>query len=89
MPQRRFDVIVVSDPTGDVSVPESAASPVARHRVTQPFASIPEDHALDDNATAPAQHNHFLQHGASSSRSNSPAPDWDFSQDESSDSVSN
>lgn len=63
-----------------------SVSPVLRHR-GQPFASIPEDHALDDHA--PQQQNIFQQQNVPNSRCASPAPSWDFSLDESSDSVSN
>lgn len=83
-PVRRFNVTVVS---GGPSIQEGSAgsvSPVPRHR-GQPFASIPEDHALDDNLSP----NTTLIQGSlsSSSRCASPAPSWDFSLEDS-DSVS-
>ncbi|XP_060516938.1 5'-AMP-activated protein kinase subunit gamma-3 isoform X2 [Cylas formicarius] len=61
---------------------QSSASPVPRHR-GQPFASIPEDHALDD---PPSQHSQGATPGpfsSESSRAASPVPSWDFSQEES------
>jgi len=56
-------------------------SPVPRHR-GQPFASIPEDHALDDSSTVPVENDQPER-----SRGSSPEASWDFSLDES-DSVS-
>jgi hypothetical protein len=67
-----------------VEVSTGSVSPVPRHR-GQPFAVIPEDHALDD-PTAPNQ-TLIPQNVNSGSRCASPAPSWDFSLEES-DSVS-
>ncbi|KAL1490411.1 hypothetical protein ABEB36_013112 [Hypothenemus hampei] len=52
----------------------ACVSPVPRHR-GQPFASIPEDHALDDPPSVPVE--------SECSRGSSPAPSWDFSQEDS------
>lgn len=83
---RRFNVTVISASGADSGGASSeSVSPVLRHR-GQPFASIPEDHALDDHE--PQQKNVFQQQNLSNSRCASPAPSWDFSLDESSDSVS-
>ncbi|KAK4879544.1 hypothetical protein RN001_007690 [Aquatica leii] len=72
-PERRFNVTVVErGPSGEGAGPPT--SPVPRCR-GQPFASIPEDHALDES---PIQQ--YLQY---CSRSASPAPSWDFSNDNS------
>ncbi|KAF7269920.1 hypothetical protein GWI33_017080 [Rhynchophorus ferrugineus] len=86
-PSRRFNVTVVqsgggSGGTGDHHLPpQTCVSPAPRHR-NQHFASIPEDQALDDppSTTVDNVNNE-------SSRGASPAPSWDFSQDDS-DSVS-
>ncbi|KAF5297716.1 hypothetical protein FQA39_LY12047 [Lamprigera yunnana] len=68
-PARRFNVTVVASGTsGEGGGPPP--SPVARCR-GQPFASIPEDHALEES---PIQQ--YLEY---CSRSASPAPSWDFS----------
>lgn len=70
----RFNVTVVAS-GGQEEGGASAypVSPVPRHHRTHPFASIPEDYALDDPENQ-------------KNRSASPAPSWDFSND--SDSVS-
>lgn len=82
---RRFNVTVISGSgTDSGSGSSESVSPVPRHR-GQPFASIPEDHALDDHEP---QQNSVYQQNVSGSRCASPAPSWDFSLDESSDSVS-
>ncbi|KAF5282793.1 hypothetical protein FQR65_LT02790 [Abscondita terminalis] len=71
--QRRFNVTVVErGAPGEGAGPPT--SPVARCR-GQPFASIPEDHALDES---PIQQ--YLEY---CSRSASPAPSWDFSNENS------
>lgn len=81
---RRFNVTVISASGTDPGTGSSdSVSPVPRHR-GQPFASIPEDHALDDHSP---QNTTYQQQNIPGSRSSSPAPSWDFSQDESSDSV--
>ncbi|XP_031345628.1 uncharacterized protein LOC116172535 [Photinus pyralis] len=68
---RRFNVTVVSSgPSGEGAGPPT--SPVPRCR-GQPFASIPEDQPLDES---PIQQ--YLDY---CSRSASPAPSWDFSND--------
>lgn len=83
---RRFNVTVVQPEgayggQGEHLPPQNCVSPVPRHR-GQPFASIPEDHALDDPPTAPLESERPVY-----SRGASPAPSWDFSLDDS-DSVS-
>ncbi|KAL3282851.1 hypothetical protein HHI36_006012 [Cryptolaemus montrouzieri] len=82
---RRFNVTVVS-PSGAVVTEQGqgsgTTSPVPPRHRGQPFASIPEDHPLDDTITS--------VQGLSlsgSSRCASPAPSWDFSLEDS-DSVS-
>ncbi|KAK9722345.1 hypothetical protein QE152_g19723 [Popillia japonica] len=66
---RRFNVTVVtSGPSDEGFAPP--ISPGPRHRGEQ-FASIPEDHVLEEPV-----HKHL-----SDSRSGSPAPSWDFSND--------
>lgn len=81
---RRFNVTVVS-PSGAVVTEQcqttGTTSPVPPRHRTQAFASIPEDHALDDTITSVQGVSY------SSSRCASPAPSWDFSLDDS-DSVS-
>ncbi|XP_068905121.1 5'-AMP-activated protein kinase subunit gamma-2 isoform X3 [Tenebrio molitor] len=79
-PARRFNVTVVSGGPTVVEVSTGSVSPVPRHR-GQPFAVIPEDHALDD-PTAPNQ-TLIPQNVNSGSRCASPAPSWDFSLEES------
>ncbi|KAK9888384.1 hypothetical protein WA026_000635 [Henosepilachna vigintioctopunctata] len=78
---RRFNVTVVS-PSGvvvsDQIQTQGTTSPVPPRHRGQPFASIPEDHPLDDTITS--------VQGVSlsgSSRCPSPAPSWDFSLEES------
>lgn len=71
--KRRFNVTVVSSGPQEDGASAYPVSPVPRHQRTHPFASIPEDYVLDDRDNQ-------------KSRSASPAPSWDFSND--SDSVS-
>ncbi|CAH0557199.1 unnamed protein product [Brassicogethes aeneus] len=77
---RRFNVTVVSSVSEGTS--GGSVSPVPRHR-GQPFASIPEDHALDDDPVK--NQNNLLQQKSlsTSSRCASPAPSWDFSLEDS------
>lgn len=85
---RRFNVTVVAAGGGESvgTTTSDSVSPVPRHRQTQPFASIPEDHAVDDTNNTLQLQQQTISSGAAS-RSASPAPSWDFSIDES-DSVS-
>lgn len=65
--------------------PTESLSPVSRHRAQQPFASIPEDQALDGSLI---ENNVLqLQSLSNNNRCLSPAPSWDFNLDDSSDSV--
>ncbi|CAH1970518.1 unnamed protein product [Acanthoscelides obtectus] len=97
---RRFNVTVVAPPTsgaddvthdmGGPGCPEILSSPASgRHRAGAhgPFASIPEDHALDDPPPLQPPSGGGGQRSRGGSRCASPAPSWDFSLEESSDSV--
>lgn len=72
---------VVNDSGAECHVESS--SPVPRHR-GQPFASIPEDHALDSDEESQTEPYKSRLSTPKNSRCASPAPSWDFSQDDSS-----
>lgn len=77
---RRFNVTVVSSGPEGSELPTSPV-PQRHTRAQHPFASIPEDYAVENTVSSQVQQQSI------SSRSASPASSWDFSLEES-DSVS-
>nr|CAH7757524.1 unnamed protein product [Callosobruchus chinensis] len=72
---------------GSSGCPETLSPAGGRHRAAHgPFASIPEDHALDDPPPLQPPSGGGGQRSRAGSRCASPAPSWDFSLEESSDS---